>query len=185
MINVFTLILASYRQNILRSCLVFLALLVACAGLSAVLIINATAEQSYATAGQAFVENINHRIVPRSGKIITKTDYAGLRKAGFNQLIAALKTRQTIFNADSVGVANVQFTGIDTFALLSLPDTSRATVAAKTKEFPLTKLWQAPYQSIIHQDYAQELNLLDGQEVLLDDDKILAHLMVRDRKSVV
>ncbi|MFT5675850.1 MAG: putative ABC transport system permease protein [Paraglaciecola sp.] len=180
MINVFSLILASYRQNILRSCLVFLALLVACAGLSAVLIINSTAKQSYAAAGQAFVENINHRIVPRSGKIITKTDYSRLRKAGYNQLIAVLKTRQTIFSADSVDAANVQFTGIDTFALLSLPDTSRATVAAKTREFPLTKLWQAPYQSIIHQDYAQELNLVDGQEILFDDGKILAHLAVLD-----
>ena len=53
MINVISVILASYRQNLLRSCLVFLALLVACAGLSAVLIINATAKQSYASAGQA------------------------------------------------------------------------------------------------------------------------------------
>jgi putative ABC transport system permease protein len=180
MINIFRLILASYRQNILRSCLVFLALLVACAGLSAVLIINTTAKQSYASAGQAFVENINHRIVPRAGEIITKTDYASLRNAGFKQLIAVLKTRQTLFNATSVSAENMQLTGIDTFAVLSLPDTSSATLSAKSKDFPLSKLWQAPFQSIIHQDYAQELNLADGQEVFLGNGKTLAHLAVRD-----
>ena len=90
-----------------------------------------------------------------------------------------LKIRQPIFNDNKANVGTVQLTGIDTFAVLSLPDTETAMAMATSKNFSLTKLWQAPYQSVIHQDYAQELNLADGQGVFTDDGNLLAHLAAR------
>ncbi|MFT4993211.1 MAG: putative ABC transport system permease protein [Paraglaciecola sp.] len=173
--SVLNLILASYRYHALRSSLVFVALLVACAGLSAVLIINTTAQQSYGRASQPFVENVDHRIVARSGQKISKADYATLRKLGFRQLVAVQRKYANLsagtnhrLGTDDLPL-RIQLVGIDTFALLSLPLSTESTDLQNNSLFKISDLWRPPYATIIHPHYATELKLTAGQALSIRD----------------
>lgn len=177
--SVLELILASYRYNALRSSLVFVALLVACAGLSAVLIINTTAQQSYGSASQPFVENVGHRVVARSGQSISKADYASLRNLGFNQLVAVQRRYESLSKGTNDLPFRIQLVGIDTFALLSLPKSTKPTDFQNNFPLNLTDLWRSPYPNIIHQQYAAELNLTAGQQLTLSNGYQLGPLFLQ------
>jgi putative ABC transport system permease protein len=180
MINILKLILASYRYNALRSSLVFVALLVACAGLSAVLIINTTAQQSYASASQPFVENVGHRIVAHSGLNISKADYASLRNLGFKQLVAVQRRVENLRVGINDLSLRVKLVGIDTFALLSLPKSTQAADIQNNSPVSLTDLWGPKHANIIHQQYAKELNLSAGQQLILGNGYTLGPLFLED-----
>jgi putative ABC transport system permease protein len=180
MIQIFKLIIASYKHNILRSALVFLAMLVACAGLSAVLIINATAKQSYASASQPFLSNVEHRVVAKSGKKISKKDYASLRNMGFNQLIGVQRQYEDINVPPNRDDQKLRLVGIDTFALLSLPKSSSNSSLMQNTSFKLSELWRPPYPLIIHPKYASELNLIAGQSLTLSNGSQVGLLSVQN-----
>jgi putative ABC transport system permease protein len=86
------LIWASYQHNILRMVLVFIALITACAGLSAVLVINSAAKNSYAAASQPFLQQVEQRIIAQNGHVLSKQDFTSLRRFGFTQLIPVLRS---------------------------------------------------------------------------------------------
>lgn len=113
------------------------SLLIASAGLSAVLIINQSAKQSYTNKQSYFVPNVSHRIINNSSEDkISKQDYAQLRQKGFTALVAIAQFRSHVYsttNSENTASTNVSaatklrvssraidFTGVDTSALLSL-----------------------------------------------------------------
>jgi len=109
------------------------SLIIAAAGLSAVLVINGSAKQSYTSGQQFLVANVTYTIGSNSSKLkLTKEDYADLRLQGFNQLIAVAQTKQHVYkNNQRITQRRIDFTGIDTFALLTLPSFSSPVPLAK------------------------------------------------------
>jgi putative ABC transport system permease protein len=106
------------------------SLLIAACGLSTVLIINASAKQSYASNSTFLIDNVKYQVIPKNTQAqLTKRDYAFLRKLGFNQLIAVAQTSTHIYAEQRTGTQlkqqkvskrRIDITGIDTIALLPL-----------------------------------------------------------------
>nr|WP_297349781.1 ABC transporter permease [uncultured Glaciecola sp.] len=103
------------------------SLIIAAAGLSAVLVINSSAKQSYSSEQQFLIPNVTHTITSNSSTLkLTKENYSDLRVKGFYQLIAVAQTKQHIYkNGQRITQRRIDFTGIDTFSLLTLPRFSR------------------------------------------------------------
>jgi putative ABC transport system permease protein len=175
------LIWASYKYNKLRVAWVLIALIVACAGLSAVLVINATAKQSYASANQPFLQQVEQRIVARNGHILTKQDFASLRRLGFINLIPVARSTQNIIHPATGEYQQVSLMGIDAFSILSYSVSHSLTNRQNTQDnqtVNLTPLWQPPYASLIHPDFASHLKLLDRQILSLSSGQALPKLQV-------
>lgn len=175
------LIWASYQHNVLRVALVFIALITACAGLSAVLVINSAAKNSYAAASQPFLQQVEQRIIARSGHVLSKQDFTSLRRLGFTQLIPVLRSSQTIIHPISGQPQRLSLLGIDTFSIISYSASNALEVApnnAATSTQQLDQLWRPPFTSVIHPDFATELNLISGQTLSLENNQLLPKLAV-------
>lgn len=180
MASLLKLIWASYQHNTIRVALVFIALITACAGLSAVLVINSAAKYSYATANQPFLQQVEQRIVARSGHFLSKQDFASLRRLGFTQLIPVLRNSQNIVHPTIHGQSQrISLLGIDTFAVISYSASSTLEVEENsTNTLPdgLGQLWQPPFASMIHPDFAAELDLVNEQILSLENGQLLPRL---------
>ena len=120
------------------------SLIIAAAGLSAVLVINSSAKQSYGNEQQFLIPDVNYSITANSSEQkLTKLDYSELRLKGFSQLIAVAQTRQHVYakqqsdqteKVTQVSKRRLDFTGIDTFSLLSLPSFSNPVALSKQLE---------------------------------------------------
>lgn len=99
------------------------SLIIASAGLSAVLVINSSAKQSYASDQQFLIPNVSYTITAKSSKIkLNKSDYSNLRLLGFEQVIAIAQNTQHIYaDEQRITQRRITFTGIDTFSLIGLP----------------------------------------------------------------
>jgi putative ABC transport system permease protein len=175
------LIWASYQHNTLRLALVLIALVTACAGLSAVLVINDAAKNSYASASQPFLQQVEQRILARSGHFISKRDFSTLRRLGFTQLIPMLRSSQNIVHPITGQPQRISLLGIDTFSVLSYSASNALAANQKNTEAStqgLAQLWRPPFASVIHADFATELNLIDGQALSLENDVILPKLSI-------
>ncbi|MEH6457315.1 MAG: FtsX-like permease family protein [Cocleimonas sp.] len=126
------------------------SLIIAAAGLSAVLVINSSAKQSYSSGQQFLVPNVSYTITSNSSKLkLTKQDYSALRVKGFSELIAVAQTKQHIYTnkhaanqkseSTQVTQRRIDFTGIDTFSLLTSPSFSNL-VALSEQRNTLAKL---------------------------------------------
>jgi putative ABC transport system permease protein len=126
-------LLKSYRNSKFSLCMLMTSLIIAAAGLSAVLVINSSAKQSYTSEQQFLIPNVTHTITSNSSTLkLTKQDYSDLRVKGFYQLIAVAQTKQHIYrNGQRISQRRIDFTGIDTFSLLTLPSFSNPTPLAK------------------------------------------------------
>lgn len=175
------LIWASYQHNFLRLILVLTALITACAGLSAVLVINDAAKISYASASQPFLQQVEQRILPKSGHSISKQDYTSLRRFGFTQLIPVLRSSQNIIHPVTGAPQRISLLGIDTFSILSYT-ASNTQQAQKnnsvTSTQGLQQLWRPPFVSLIHPDFANELDFVNEQKLSLENNQILPKLAV-------
>ena len=181
------LIWASYQQHILRVALVLVALITACAGLSAVLVINSAAKNSYASASQPFLQQVEQRIIARAGQSLNKQDFAALRRLGFTQLIPVLRNSQNIIHPTTGKPQRVLLLGIDTFSIISYSASQALGVqqnSAETSSKQLGQLWRPPYVSVIHPDFASELNLNDGQTLAIENNQLLPKLEVADIKGL-
>jgi putative ABC transport system permease protein len=118
-----SVLLKSYRNSKFSLSMLMASLIIAAAGLCAVLVINSSAKQSYSSQQQYLVPNVTYTIFSNSSSLmLTKQDYAALRIKGFSQLIAVAQTRQHLYiNDQSMTKRRIDFTGIDTFSLLALP----------------------------------------------------------------
>lgn len=180
MLSTLLLLWASYRQYYLRTLIVILAILIAGAGFSSVLILNESAKQSYQKAAQPLLQNVFARITSQTE--LTKQDYADLRIKGFNNVVPVLRKRIKIkqSQSDNFIVANV--IGMDMFALLSLPplndnvSTRESFENENTGTVGFNSIGQS--EVIIHKDYAIELGLQDQQILTLDNQQRLPKLKV-------
>ena len=179
------LIWASYQHNTLRVALVFVALITACAGLSAVLVINSASKNSYAFAGQPFLQQVEQRIVARSGHVLSKQDFAALRRLGLTQLIPVLRSSQNIIHPTTDLPQRVTLLGIDTFSIISYSashalevqqDSSQDSSEVSIGE--LGQLWRPPFVSVIHPDFASELNLKDAQTLTIENHHLIPKLVL-------
>lgn len=172
------LLWASYQQNMLRMALVLIALVTACAGLSAVLVINNAAKNSYASASQPFLQQVEQRILARSGHAINKQDFATLRRLGFKQLIPVLRSSQRLIHPTTGKHQLISLLGIDTFSVLSLPANHNINVTQNTSKMGIGQLWRPPYTSVMHPDFASELNVINGQVLTLENNQLLPKLAI-------
>ena len=127
----FAILLKSYRNNKFNLMMLMTSLIIAAGGLSAVLVINSSAKQSYSSDQQFLVSNVTHAITSSSTKFkLTQQDYAALRRKGFNQVVAVAQTRQHVYSnkqtTKKITQRPLDFTGIDIFSLLSLPSYSNS-----------------------------------------------------------
>jgi putative ABC transport system permease protein len=185
------LIWASYQHNTLRVALVFLALITACAGLSAVLVINSAAKNSYASAGQPFLQQVEQRIIARSGQVLSKQDFASLRRVGFTQLIPVLRSSQNIIHPTTGSLQRVTLLGIDTFSIVSYSASNPLGVqqdsfqnSSEVSIGELRQLWQPPFVSVIHPDFASELNLNDAQNLSIESHHSIPKLVTSAVKGL-
>ncbi|WP_229333639.1 ABC transporter permease [Glaciecola sp. MH2013] len=79
--------------------------------------------------------NVFHQIIPAGNdKILTKQDYANLRRAGFTELIAIAQTQQHVFvEGKRITQRRIEYTGIDTYALLSYLSVPKALSSTSTE----------------------------------------------------
>lgn len=98
------------------------SLVIATSGLSAVLIINDSAKQSYSSQETLLIPEAPFQVVPKTHQDrLTKADYVALRKQGFDQLIAIVQTRQHLFHGNTQASDRlIDFTGIDTLSLVPI-----------------------------------------------------------------
>lgn len=144
--------LASYRQHIFRSTLVIAALLIAAAGLSSVLLLNASAKDSYAKATQPLMQNVHFAIKATSGNNLTKQDYATLRRQGHTNLVAS--TRKTVQLDLPDRSQYVEIIGLDMIALISHQQAPASKSASAINSINTDTLNST---MLIHPDYAQEI----------------------------
>jgi putative ABC transport system permease protein len=181
------LILASYQHNALRVALVLVALLTACAGLSAVLVINTAAKNSYASSSQPFLQQVEQRIIARSGHFLSKQDFASLRRLGFTQLIPVLRSSQNIVHPTTGNLQRVSLLGIDTFSIISYSASNTLEVEQNSSEVStgeLGQLWRPPFVSVIHPDFASELNLNKAQTLSIENNRLIPKLVVTAIKGL-
>lgn len=181
------LIWASYQYNTLRLVLVLLALITACAGLSAVLVINDAAKNSYASAGQPFLQKVEQRILAQSGHSLSKQDFAALRRLGFIHLIPVLRSSQNIIHPITNQPQQISLLGIDTFSVISYLTSNTLKVEQKSdgsSTGELGQLWRPPFASVMHPDFATELNLINGQTLSLENGQLLPKLSVTTIKGL-
>lgn len=172
--------LATYWQNKAYASLVIVTLIIACAGLTAVQLINNTAKQSYADASQPMLKGVHWRIASQNPNLaIQKQDYVQLRTAGFNQAIPLLRSTQVLGVKNSERRFRVELVGIDSFALLSLPKSLAGSEAeTNTTSGSIPPLWQAPYTSLIHKRFAEELSVTGVDLLLIENGTPLPTLSV-------
>jgi putative ABC transport system permease protein len=131
-------LLKSYRNSKFSLSMMMVSLIIAAAGLSAVLVINSSAKQSYSSEQQFLVANVTYTITSTSSKLkLSKQDYSALRVKGLNQLVAVAQTRQHVYvNNQRITQRRIDFTGIDTFSLITQPSFSTPVPLAEQKDTP-------------------------------------------------
>jgi putative ABC transport system permease protein len=117
------LLLQSYRQTRFSLLMLLSALLIATSGLSAVLIINHSAKQSYQQDTTFLLPNVSHQVVASNAQQgISKQDYAQLKRLGFTELVAYASTKHDLFSElGPLSESNTLITGIDFVSALALP----------------------------------------------------------------
>jgi putative ABC transport system permease protein len=181
------LIWASYQHNGLRLVLVLVALITACAGLSAVLVINNAAKNSYASSSQPFLQQVGQRIVARSGQVLNKQDFASLRRLGFTQLIPVLRSSQNIMHPLTGKSQRVSLLGIDTFSIISYTASQSLEVEQNNSDVAtkhLGQLWRPPFVSVIHPDFAFELDLNETQTLAVENGHSIPTLSIAAIKGL-
>lgn len=165
MINTLKLLAQSYVYHPSRCAIVVAAIIIAIAGLSAVLVLNDGAKKSYQTATQPLLQQVHYQIVARAGEKLTKQDYAMIRRAGFSNAIPVL-SRRIMITKDDTSPVTAQFVGLDAYALLSLPAQYQGKNQPSEKVMAqLSAVGQQGHALILHSNYADELGLTLGDKI--------------------
>jgi putative ABC transport system permease protein len=117
------MLLQSYRHTKFSLVMLFSALLIATSGLSAVLVINHSAKQSYEQETTYLLPNVSHQIVAKNQHhALSKDDYAALKKLGFDELVAYATSKHPLYQGDKlVNQGRISLTGIDLVSAIPLP----------------------------------------------------------------
>jgi putative ABC transport system permease protein len=154
--------------------MLIVSLVIATCGLSTVLIINASAKQSYANTNTLLISNVGYQVVSKNPQVpLTKQDYVTLRQQGFNQLIAIAQSSTHIYQ-DNVKVSErrIVVTGIDTVSLLTLMNNNNADLDPDKPPTATNRPSQAPFLTsmpfsapvgIVHPTLLKQLNTAEGK----------------------
>ena len=159
------------------------SLVIATCGLSTVLIINASAKQSYANDNNFLIGNVKYQVTTANTQaVLTKQDYVRLRSLGFDQLIALAQSSTHIYYGQQrVSNRKVDISGIDTIALLPLLERDNAnTIDRKSADDGANTLISLPFSNpvgIVHPTLLAQLN---SNIVPLDGDKALNKFSIFD-----
>lgn len=162
---VFSALLKSFLAHWVKGLFVVLALIIGISGLSSVLVINATAKQSYANATPPLFEQLQFRIKARQGANLTKQDYVQGRREGLNWVPVIEATRQL-----STG-QEVTLVGIDPFALNF------------STQGELDDSIQPTGNVLLSRALAKSLGLKPGNPIILASGKLLGNAIISDEAS--
>lgn len=117
------MLLQSYWHTKFSLLMLLSALLIATSGLSAVLIINHSAKQSYEQETTYLLPNVSHQIVAKNQlHALSKADYAYLKKLGFDELVAYATSKHQLYQGNRrVNQRRISLTGIDLVSAIALP----------------------------------------------------------------
>lgn len=123
------MLIKTYQATRFSLLMLLASLIIASAGLSAVLLLNESAKQSYAAQQDALVPGASHQIVAKNTqKPIQKSDYAQLRQQGINLVAVARVSAHIYHNDKQLTQRSVDIIGVDTLALIGLlPQVSQQT----------------------------------------------------------
>lgn len=175
-----SLTLRSYIRTPLRSLMVFFALLCSSAGLTAVTVINNTAKDHYTQAQQPLLKNVRYYVSGSADAPLTKSLYAQLRRAGFNNLIAVNQKYVALESEKARRFISV--IAFDSFAILSLSGSERTRQFEQSDTFlpALSASWQVPGQLLIHPDFARQLDVNNGDQLSTTDQGLLPPLLLAE-----
>lgn len=114
-------VVQSYPSAWLRLALLYIALMIGCVGVSAVLVINQGAKQSYAQQGQGLLPLMEYKLVAPSAPHLSKLDYAQVRRLGITEAVAVSQISTLLFNAQHqpLTIKPIDIIGFDSLALLN------------------------------------------------------------------
>ncbi|MFQ3234704.1 MAG: putative ABC transport system permease protein, partial [Paraglaciecola sp.] len=114
-------VIQSYPRSWLRLALLCLALMVGCLGVSAVLVINQGAKQSYAQQGQSLLPLGGYQLVAAPDVAISQADYGYIRRLGVIEAVALSTISTVLFDAQQHPLTKqaVNITGFDSLAVLN------------------------------------------------------------------
>ena len=178
MSTVLHVILSSYLRYPARMALLMLSLIAAGAGLSAVLVLNETAKQSYQSMSRPMLQGVTARLVGSAEKPISKTDYARLRRQGFSQQVAVVTSVLEIEELNTKEKRFVPVYGIDTVAILSL--VSDQSITTQNDVPQAMDLLSQSGAALIHRKFANAIGLKDGQKISGDSGSLFPPISVID-----
>lgn len=117
--EVLRLLLLSYRQTWFSLVMVGLSLLIACAGLSAVLLINQSAKESYSGDATSIILAASHQIVSLNNNSITVAQYAQIKQQGFSESVAVTSTNRDVFIDGKRLPQSIDLIGVDVLSLMN------------------------------------------------------------------
>lgn len=165
----YRLLVQSYRQTWFSLLMACLSLLVACAGLSAVLLVNEGAKQSYSGQSAPRILPAQYQIVTNAdNQTLSLDDYLEIKRLGISRAVAIAETAQHLYvNQQQITQRRAKLIGIDFLALLNRAQVSKTkesenTLAADgdgTTQETFGALSFASPTTIMHPNYLKELGI--------------------------
>ena len=114
-------VLQSYPSAWFRLALLYMALMIGCLGVSAVLVINQGAQQSYAQQGQGLLPLVEYKLVAASAPQLSKFDYAQVHRLGITEAVAVSQISTILYSAQHQPLTHqpIDIICFDTLALLN------------------------------------------------------------------
>ncbi len=169
--------------------MVLCSLLIACAGLSAVLIINQGANQSFTGGSSGQLFSASHQIVATNeGQVITLDDYVALKKRGISNAIALIQSKTHLYlNNEKLTQRRVSVLGLDYLSLMNQsfvtreaqPDNAVTSQSSERNSHTSSSASQDDMNSfraqgfseprtLIHPKFMQELGIDEGHTLYFD-----------------
>ncbi|MFT6897191.1 MAG: putative ABC transport system permease protein [Paraglaciecola sp.] len=156
-------VIHSYPRSWLRLALLCLALIIGCLGVSAVLVINQGAKQSYAQQEQGLLPLVSHQLVAAPGIPIRKADYAHVRRKGVIEALALSSISTMLFDAQQHPLTKqaVNISGFDSLAVLNYLATQqregKLTPQAKQSELRVEMARQSQTKAFVNPNLYTQL----------------------------
>ncbi|GGW86787.1 ABC transporter permease [Alteromonas halophila] len=160
----FTTLLSLARARPWEPVLIVFSIMVACAGLTAVSLINDSASQSNQASLNALSSPSLEVTAKRASQPLTKTDYAQLRQAGFDKLVAVTRNRLTLrcANGESMALDSLALDGTGAFFHQRINGES---VSPDTLPAPVDAVAAAPATLSALGCAGKPLNLANGKKL--------------------
>lgn len=156
-------LLSHHRHHPLQTLFLLIGLITGVGLWSAVQVINAHAQASYAEADQLLGAQASDWIRPVGQQAIALEDYIDLRRQGFRQVFPVLERRLTTADEEAIWLIATD--------LLSLPTTDSTIQTAATGAW--LGLVTPPFQTWIPATLAEQLGISEGDQLRLADGRQL------------